>query len=146
MKSIRRPRSKRHKPNAEINVVPYIDVMMVLLVTFMVTAPMMIQGVDVDLPKANSDPIKASSNEISEPLIVTVTRTGDYYLNLGENNQQAISLNLIGTQVKKILDQKPDIEILLRGDRTIDYGQVVKLMTILQQAGATSVGLISDRP
>ena len=63
-----------------------------------------------------------------------------------ENNQQAISLNLIGTQVKKILDQKPDIEILLRGDRTIDYGQVVKLMTILQQAGATSVGLISDRP
>ena len=146
MKSIRRPRSKRHKPNAEINVVPYIDVMMVLLVTFMVTAPMMMQGVDVDLPKANSDPIKASSSEISEPLIVTVTRTGDYYLNLGENNQQAISLNLIGNQVKKILDQKPDTEILLRGDRTIDYGQVVKLMTILQQAGATSVGLISDRP
>jgi len=144
MSGIRRLRSKRHKLNAEINVVPYIDVMMVLLVIFMVTAPMMTQGVNVDLPQAKSDPVE--SDELSEPLIVSVTKSGDYFLDLGENNRQPITLQRIGVQVEKILAQAPDTQVLIRGDRSIDYGKVVQLMTVLQQAGAGSVGLISESP
>ncbi|HIG37647.1 MAG TPA: ExbD/TolR family protein [Oceanospirillaceae bacterium] len=141
MSAIRRPRSKRHKPNAEINVVPYIDVMMVF---FMVTAPMMTQGVSVDLPQAKSDPVE--SNELSEPLVVSVTRSGDFYLELGENNKQPVTLERIGVQVAKILQRAPDTQVLLRGDRAIEYGLIVRIMTVLQQAGAHSVGLVSESP
>jgi biopolymer transport protein TolR len=144
MSGIRRPRTKRHKPTAEINVVPYIDVMMVLLVIFMVTAPMLTQGVNVDLPQAISDPVK--TDELSEPLIISVTKSGDYYLELGENNKQPITLERIGIQVGKILQRAPDTQVLLRGDRSIEYGLIVRLMTVLQQAGASSVGLVSESP
>ncbi len=144
MSAIRRPRSKRHKPNAEINVVPYIDVMMVLLVIFMVTAPMMTQGVNVDLPQAKSDPVE--SNELSEPLVISVTQSGDFYLELGENNKQPIMLERIGVQVSKILQRAPDTQVLLRGDSAIEYGLIVRIMTVLQQAGAQSVGLVSESP
>jgi len=144
MSGIRRPRTKRHKPTAEINVVPYIDVMMVLLVIFMVTAPMLTQGVNVDLPQAISDPVK--TDELFEPLIISVTKSGDYYLELGENNKQPITLERIGIQVGKILQRAPDTQVLLRGDRAIEYGLIVRLMTVLQQAGASSVGLVSESP
>ena len=144
MSTIRRPRTKRHKPNAEINVVPYIDVMMVLLVIFMVTAPMLTQGVNVDLPKAKSDPVV--SEELNQPLIISVTKTGDFYLELGENNKQPVTLERIGVQVGKILLRAPDTPVLLRGDKAIEYGLVVRIMTVLQQAGAQSVGLVSESP
>jgi len=144
MSSLRRPRTKRHKPNAEINVVPYIDVMMVLLVIFMVTAPMMTQGVSVDLPQAKSDPVE--TDEINEPLIISITKSGDYYLELGENNKQPVTLERIGVQVGKILDRAPDTQVLLRGDRSIEYGLIVRIMTVLQRAGAVSVGLVSESP
>ena len=144
MSTIRRPRTKRHKPNAEINVVPYIDVMMVLLVIFMVTAPMLTQGVNVDLPQAKSDPV--ASDELNQPLIISVTKTGDFYLELGENNKQPVTLERIGVQVGKILLRAPDTPVLLRGDKAIEYGLVVRIMTVLQQAGAQSVGLVSESP
>ncbi len=144
MSTIRRPRTKRHKPNAEINVVPYIDVMMVLLVIFMVTAPLLTQGVTVDLPQAKSDPV--ASDELSQPLVISITKSGDYYLELGENNKQPITLERIGIQVGKILQRAPDTQVLLRGDKTIEYGLIVKIMTVLQQAGAQSVGLVSESP
>jgi len=144
MSTIRRPRTKRHKPNAEINVVPYIDVMMVLLVIFMVTAPMLTQGVTVDLPQAQSDPV--ASDELSQPLVISVTKSGDFYLELGENNKQPITLERIGIQVGKILLRAPDTQVLLRGDKAIEYGLIVKIMTVLQQAGAQSVGLVSESP
>lgn len=144
MTSLRRPRTKRHKPNAEINVVPYIDVMMVLLVIFMVTAPMLTQGVIVDLPEAKSDPV--ATDELSQPLIISISKSGDYYLELGENDKQPITLERIGVQVGKILERAPDTQVLLRGDKAIEYGLVVKIMTVLQQAGAQSVGLVSESP
>ncbi|MCO4837269.1 MAG: protein TolR [Oceanospirillaceae bacterium] len=144
MSAIRRPRTKRHKPNAEINVVPYIDVMMVLLVIFMVTAPLLTQGVTVDLPQAKSDPV--ASDELSQPLVISITKSGDYYLELGENNKQPITLERIGIQVGKILQRAPDTQVLLRGDKAIEYGLIVKIMTVLQQAGAQSVGLVSESP
>ncbi len=144
MSTIRRPRTKRHKPNAEINVVPYIDVMMVLLVIFMVTAPMLTQGVNVDLPQAQSDLV--ASDELGQPLVISVTKTGDYYLELGENDKQPVTLDRIGVQVGKILRRAPDTQVFLRGDRAIEYGHIVKIMTVLQQAGAQSVGLVSESP
>ena len=144
MSGIRRFKSKRHKLNAEINVVPYIDVMMVLLVIFMVTAPMLTQGVNVDLPQATSDPVEA--DELHEPLIVSVTKAGNYFLDLGENDRQPITLDRIGVQVGKILSRAPETQVLIRGDRSIDYGAIVQLMTVLQQAGAGSVGLVSESP
>ena len=144
MSIIRRPRAKRHKPNAEINVVPYIDVMMVLLVIFMVTAPMLTQGVSVDLPQAKSDPV--ANDDLSDSLVISVTKAGDYYLELGENNKQPTTLERIGVQVAKILQRAPDTQLLLRGDRAIEYGHIVRIMTVLQQAGANSVGLVSESP
>lgn len=144
MSIIRRPRAKLYKPNAEINVVPYIDVMMVLLVIFMVTAPMLTQGVSVDLPQAKSDPV--ANDDLSDPLVISVTKAGDYYLELGENNKQPITLERIGVQVAKILQRAPDTQVLLRGDKAIEYGHIVRIMTVLQQAGANSVGLVSESP
>lgn len=104
----------------------------------------MTQGVNVDLPQAKSDPVE--TDELNDPLIVSVTKSGDYFLDLGENNRQPVTLQRIGVQVEKILARAPDTQVLIRGDRSIDYGKVVQLMTVLQQAGAGSVGLISESP
>jgi biopolymer transport protein TolR len=118
--------------------------MMVLLVIFMVTAPLLTQGVTVNLPQAKSDPV--ASDELTQPLDISITKSGDYYLELGENNKQPITLERTGIQVGKILQRAPDTQVLLRGDKTIEYGLIVKIMTVLQQAGAQSVGLVSESP
>ncbi|SMF59936.1 Cell division and transport-associated protein TolR (TC 2.C.1.2.1) [Alteromonadaceae bacterium Bs31] len=135
--------SKKRKPMAEINVVPYIDVMLVLLVVFMVTAPLLMQGVKVDLPQAPSQPI---DNKDDEPLIVSVKPDGSYYLNLGSDQKKAKPLEDITSQVGKVLRQKPNTPVLVWGDAKVEYGLVVALMTELQSAGAASVGLVTDPP
>ncbi len=134
---------KKRKPMAEINVVPYIDVMLVLLVVFMVTAPLLMQGVKVDLPRAPSQPI---DNKDDEPLIVSVRPDGTYYLNLGNDQKTARPLDDISSQVAKVLRQKPNTPVLVWGDTKVEYGLVVQLMTALQAAGAPSVGLVTDPP
>lgn len=134
---------KRRKPMAEINVVPYIDVMLVLLVVFMVTAPMLMQGVRVDLPQAPSAPLDEDSDE---PLIVSVKADGTYYLNVGGDEETARPLPDITDRVSKVLRQKPNTPVLVWGDRGVEYGIVVNLMTELQGAGAPSVGLVTDPP
>jgi biopolymer transport protein TolR len=133
----------KRKPMAEINVVPYIDVMLVLLVVFMVTAPLLMQGVKVDLPQAASTPME---NKDDEPLIVSVKMDGTYYLNLGQNQQLAKPLNEITATVGKILRQKPQTPVLVWGDTNVKYGIIVTLMSELQTAGAPSVGLVTDPP
>lgn len=135
-------RKVKKKPLAEINVVPYIDVMLVLLIIFMVTAPLLMQGVQVDLPQAPSEPVQ---DDDSEPLIVSIKKDGSYYLNLGEEDQQK-PLNEITDTVSKVLRQKPDTPVLVWGDQAVPYGQVVQLMTQLQGAGAPSVGLVTEPP
>jgi biopolymer transport protein TolR len=137
---IRRQRRKR-KLNAEINVVPYIDVMMVLLVIFMVTAPMLTQGVDVELPKASADPVDSKD---SEPMIVTVDATGQYYINVGGSEQTAISAEDVGERVQKVLAANPEKMLLVKGDKRAEYDKVVGLMVLLQHAGAPSVGLVTE--
>ena len=135
-----RARIKRRKPVAEINVVPYIDVMLVLLVIFMITAPMLTQGVDVELPTANATPIE---NNESDVLIASIDREGKYYIDIG-GEQSTISLADLKSRVRKVLAQNPRLPILVRGDKNVPYGDVVELMVALQGAGAPNVGLVTE--
>ena len=136
-------RHKRRKPMAEINVVPYIDVMLVLLIIFMVTAPMLMQGVKVELPKAAAIPI---GKQTDEPLIVSVKADGSYYLNLGKDEEKSRSLGVVQDKVSKIIRRKPDTTVLVWGDKSVPYGNVVELMAALQSAGAPAVGLVTENP
>ena len=128
---------------AEINVVPYIDVMLVLLIIFMVTAPMLMQGVKVELPEANTDPVE---NQDSEPLIVSLKSDGQLFLNLGSGEDQALSLATIKQRVSVVLRRSPKKPVLVWGDRAVAYGEVVTLMAALQEAGAPCVGLVTESP
>lgn len=133
-------RNKR-KLVADINVVPYIDVMLVLLIVFMITAPLLMQGVKVDLPKAPSNPLDEKEKE---PLIVSVKADGSYYLDLGNGKNEPEALENIQDKVSKVLAQKPETPVLVWGDKNVSYGTVVELMTILQLAGAPNVGLVTE--
>ena len=128
---------------SDINVVPYIDVMLVLLVIFMITAPLLTQGVAVELPQAEAEPM---SGETDEPLVVTVTTAGDYYLNVGENTDEPIDHQTLVTKVAAVLRHRPKTPIMVRGDSHVEYGKVVVAMALLQKAGAPSVGLITESP
>ena len=134
-------RTKR-KLVAEINVVPYIDVTLVLLVVFMITAPLLMQGVKVELPDANSAPMNTKDQE---PFIVSIKADGSYWIDVkGTNETQALSV--IKDRVTKVLRQKPKTPILVWGDSSVDYGVVVNLMSELQLAGAPAVGLVTEPP
>lgn len=135
----------RRKPMSEINVVPFIDVMLVLLVIFMITAPLLTQGVKVDLPKTAA---KAIDDQKKEPLIVTVDSSGNYYLNLADKPSKPITARTLSYLVtQQLKDQAPNVPqrpVLVRGDKNVNYGKVVEAMVLLQQAGAKSVGLITQ--
>jgi len=137
------PESRR-KPMSEINVVPYIDVMLVLLIIFMVTAPMLTQGVKVDLPQTSSDPIQAEKNV--EAIIVSVDSNGAYYVEVGDRGSDPMALEELQAEVAKILSQRSNSEVLVRGDEQVRYGTVVRLMSALQSAGAANIGLITEAP
>ena len=133
-------KAARRKPMSEINVVPYIDVMLVLLVIFMVAAPLMTQGIKVNLPNANSKPIKIDPDK--QMLVVSVKADNTYYMNVG-NEDEPVALDKIGERASKILKANPDIKVLVQGDKSLKYGVVINLMNVLQAAGAKSVGLIT---
>jgi len=128
---------------AEINVVPYIDVMLVLLIIFMITAPLIQQGVEIDLPQASANPLPA---EQREPLVLTVSKTGDYYLNVGDDIEQSISADVLVNRVAAIIKYRPDTPVLVRGDHSVDYGSVTTAMVLLQSAGVDKVGLMTEQP
>ena len=132
----------RRKAMAEINMVPFIDIMMVLLVTFMVTTPMLNQGVKVELPKTTSEAIPSS--EDNEPLIVSIKADGKYFINLGSKEDEAKDLATLVSAIKKVMAAKPGTQVLIQGDARVDYGAVVQLMAGLQQSGVSQVGLVTD--
>jgi biopolymer transport protein TolR len=138
------PGGTKRKPMAEINVVPYIDVMLVLLIIFMVTAPMLNQGVDVDLPNVNASPVTVEPDE--NQLIVSVSAKGLYYLERGRDDPKAMALVDIQKYVTSLLKSQPKTDVLVRGDEAVTYGIVVALMGSLQASGASSVGLITEAP
>ena len=134
---------KKRRMMAEINVVPYIDVMLVLLIIFMVTAPMLSQGVRVDLPQADSQPIEQDSRE---PLVVSVDAAGAYYLSLGENPQAPLDAETLLAQLDATRQRVPDMPVYVKGDRHVAYGRVVEVMALIQQSGVPSVGLMTESP
>lgn len=126
----------------EINVVPYIDVMLVLLVIFMVTAPLLTQGVKVELPKAGAEPIEDVPDH--PPLVVSVDAEGNLYVNVGDDEEEPASSKQIVARVGAVLRQRPETPILVKADRSVPYGNVVGAMVLLQQGGADSIGFVTD--
>jgi len=133
---------QKRKLMAEINVVPYIDVMLVLLVIFMVTAPLLTQGIEVTLPKANSEPIADVSNQ--QPLVLSVDAEGNLYINVGDDEDKPTTGQEVITRVAVVLRNKPDTPILIKADRAVPYGNVVGAMVVLQQGGAENIGFVTD--
>jgi len=135
--------AKKRKPVAEINVVPYIDVMLVLLIIFMITAPIVQQGVEIELPQLSANSLPP---EKKEPVILTVSKTGEYYLNIGDDLKSPVTDEVIKQRITIVLKQKPQTPILVRGDKDADYGSVTTAMVLLQSAGVEKVGLMTEQP
>jgi biopolymer transport protein TolR len=133
---------QKRKLMGEINVVPYIDVMLVLLIIFMVTAPLLTQGVKVDLPKAGAEPIADVPDH--RPIVVSVDADGNLYINLGDDEDKPARSQEIVARTSAVLRNKPETPILVKADRAVPYGNVVGAMVLLQQAGAENVGFVTD--
>lgn len=129
---------------AEINVVPYIDVMLVLLVIFMITAPLLTQGIVVDLPQANTEPLDPELLQDNEPLVLSIDRDGMYYLNVGGEDEQPIDAETVLARATIILGRNAETPVLVKADTAVEYGIVVRGMALLTQAGAPRVGLWTD--
>ncbi|HAT27280.1 MAG TPA: protein TolR [Gammaproteobacteria bacterium] len=129
---------------AEINVVPYIDVMLVLLIVFMVTAPLLNQGIEVELPQANNEPLAIDEN--IEILVVSITSSGEYYLSVGAtgDDRQPVALETLGAQVGRIMSANPQIQVLVEGDSSANWGAMITLITTLNQAGVSNPSFITQ--
>jgi biopolymer transport protein TolR len=127
----------------EINVVPYIDVMLVLLIIFMITAPLLTQGVKVDLPRAAAEPLEPQK---IKPLVLSIDRGGRLFLNVGGNPQAPIDEGTVGTRAEAVLRHEPQTQVLVKADNAVAYGRVVQAMVVLQRAGARKIGFITEPP
>ncbi|HEB82834.1 MAG TPA: protein TolR [Gammaproteobacteria bacterium] len=134
---------KKRRPVAEINVVPYIDVMLVLLIIFMITAPIVQQGVEIELPKISANSLPPDQQE---PVILSVSKDGRYYLNIGDNRKKPLESDDVVRRISLVLKQKPQTPILVRGDKDASYGAVTTAMVLLQSAGVEKVGLMTEQP
>ena len=130
----------------EINVVPYIDVMLVLLVIFMITAPLLKEGVKVDLPDAGAQPFDPEFLVKHEPLILTIDGRGRLYINFGQDQDKPASQATVSSRTAALLRRDPLTPVLVKADTTVPYGTVVRAMVLLQQAGASTVGVLTDPP
>ncbi len=135
-------RKNRRRPVAEINVVPYIGVMLVLLVIFMITAPLITAGVKVDLPQAEAEPMSANEEP---PLIASIDASGNYYLSVGESRDQALEPHELIELVLAHRKLNPKAQIMINGDRNVPYDKVIKLMVLIQtETGIESIGLMTE--
>jgi biopolymer transport protein TolR len=133
-------RHRKRKLKSEINVVPYIDVMLVLLIIFMVTAPLLNLGVDIDLPKSNAKSIEQKQ----EPIVVVVDAAGGYTLKMQDIPQQKVDAAVLAAKVSAFVRNNPDVAVFVAGDRTASYDTVYQAMVLLQTAGVEKVGLMSN--
>ena len=138
--------TRRRKLMGEINVVPYIDVMLVLLIIFMITAPLLAEGIKVELPKAGARPIPQEMLKDSKPIVLTIDAGGRMYLNYGGKDDEPIDGATVEARAAAVLRRAPETAVLVRGDYLVAYGEVVSAMTILQRAGAAKVGFITQPP
>jgi biopolymer transport protein TolR len=137
-------RHKKHKLISEINVVPYIDVMLVLLIIFMITAPLLTQGITVDLPKAAAEALDPELLKENEPLVLSIDREGKFYLNIGDNVEAPVADADVLQRVSTIIRVNPQTPVLVKGDQSVPYGRVVIGAALLQQAGAAKIGFLTD--
>ena len=136
-------RIKRRKPMAEINVVPYIDVTLVLMIIFMITAPLIQSGVDVDLPQADAKQI--NQDDRPPPVIITITQRGEFYIDLGNGeDDEPVSASEVLLLTAAVRKNKPETQVYIRGDKQVEYGKVVTVMAALKEAGVPSVGLMTE--
>jgi biopolymer transport protein TolR len=147
-----RPRTRK-QPMSEINVVPYIDVMLVLLIIFMITAPLLSQGVSVELPKLSSEPMLPEPD--NPPVVISVDKDGNYYIAFGgdsiEDQDKPVDAQVLVNRVAALLkyaaeQKRPKTRVFVKGDTNVPYGKVVMLMSMLQNAGVEGVGLITEPP
>jgi biopolymer transport protein TolR len=139
-------KGRRRRLMGEINVVPYIDVMLVLLIIFMITAPLLAEGVKVDLPKVGAQAIPPEMLKDSKPIVLTIDDAGRLYLNYNQPEDEPIDAAAVEAQASAVLRRAPETVVLVRGDYRVAYGEVVAAMTILQRAGADKVGFVTQPP
>lgn len=142
---MRRSTRRGRRQVAEINVVPYIDVMLVLLVIFMITAPLLQTGVDIDLPDADANPV-ATETDATEPLVLSVDAAGAWYLNIGDEQESPLSQEDVFLKVSAIMRREPERRVMVAGDSNVPYKEVVQAMASLQSAGVPMVGLMTEPP
>lgn len=135
---------RKRKLIADINVVPYIDVMLVLLVIFMITAPLLTQGIKVQLPRAAAETIAPQAARDRQPLVLSIDREGRWYLSVGRDPTAALDRRTAAARAIATLRRSPDIIVLVKADRRVDYGQVVDAMVMLSQAGARKLGFLTE--
>ena len=133
----------RKRPISEINVVPYIDVMLVLLIIFMITAPLLSQGIKVDLPQSPSEPLPPTENE---PVVISVDSNGDFYINYGEDQDNPVTSQVLVNRVSALLKYQPGISVFIKGDTNVPYGRIVAIMSLLQRAGVEGIGMVTMPP
>lgn len=139
-------KSSKRRIMSDINVVPYIDVMLVLLIIFMVTAPLLTQGIEVELPQADANPIDQSLTPDIEPVVLSIDEKGLYYLNVGGDEDEALIEKNVLDRVAVALIANPKVPVLVRADHRVPYGNVVSGMVLLQEAGASKIGFITEPP
>ena len=140
------PTRRRNRLMGEINVVPYIDVMLVLLIIFMITAPLLTEGVKVELPKAGAKPIPPEMMKDTKPIILTIDAQGRLFLNYNKPEDEPLDPAKVEAEAAAVLRRAPQTVVLVRGDYRVAYGEVVGAMTILQRAGADKVGFVTQTP
>jgi len=137
-------RTKKVRLMAEINVVPYIDVMLVLLIIFMITAPLLTQGISVELPKAGAETLDPEILRDNEPVVLSIDKDGLFYLNIGEDVEAAIDEQTVIDRTSAVIRRNAETPVLVKADQAVPYGRVVTGMVLLQQAGAAKVGFLTD--
>ena len=137
-------RARHRRLMAEINVVPYIDVMLVLLIIFMITAPLLTQGITVDLPNAAAEPLDPEFLRDNEPLVLSIDEEGLFYLNVGDDEQSPVDAQTVVITTAAVLRRNVETPVLVKADQAVSYGRVVNGMVLLQQAGASAVGFLTD--
>lgn len=137
-------RARHRRLMAEINVVPYIDVMLVLLIIFMITAPLLTQGITVDLPNAAAEPLDPEFLRDNEPLVLSIDEEGLFYLNVGDDEESPVDAQTVVITTAAVLRRNVETPVLVKADQAVSYGRVVNGMVLLQQAGASAVGFLTD--
>jgi len=146
MASVQQRTTRRRRLMGEINVVPYIDVMLVLLIIFMITAPLLTEGVKVQLPKAGARPIPPEMMKDSKPIVLSIDQNARLFLNYNKPEDEPISAEKVEAEAAAVLRRAPQTVVLVKGDYRVAYGEVVRAMTILQRAGADKVGFVTESP